>query len=125
MTKAEVQRLVTEGFTLDQEIKERSKRLDDIKEVLAGASNGMGCEFPGDGCKAAITFVPRLESKLAPEQEKTVEGLCGEFFRKLFCFRPVEKFETVAIALLGEANGQALAGMFKGPAGARVSFKKG
>lgn len=125
MTKAETQRLVNEGFALHQEIEERSKRLDGIKEILAGASNGEPCEFPGDGCKAAVSFVARLEGRVKEEMETTLAGLCGEYFRKLFCFRPVEKFETVAIALLGYDNGSALAGMLKGVPGPRVSFKKG
>lgn len=124
MTKAELQQLVTEGYTLDQEIKARSKRLDDIKELLKGASNGEPSEFPGAGCKAAVTFVPRIESALPDAQEESVRGLCGEYFRKLFCFRPIEKFETVAVAVLGFENGSALAGMLKGLPVPRVSFKK-
>ena len=123
MTKAELSGLVTEGFALDQEIKERSKRLEEIREVLIGASDGEPCEFAGDECKAVIGFVARIESRLAVEQEESVRGLCGEFFRKLFCFRPVDKFETVAMALLGFENGSALAGMMKGLPGPRVSFK--
>jgi hypothetical protein len=123
MSKAEIEKLVTEGFVLDREIKERSKRLDEIKEVLATRANGNDLKMEGAGCLAAIYFNPSLDRTLKGEKEARAKEIAGSFFNKLFCRAPIAKFKDVATALLGEKAGE-LVELLSGEKSARVTFKE-
>lgn len=123
MTKAELEKLVTEGFVLDREIKERSKRLDELKEILAGAANGREVSFAGAGCEVKIYWNPSLDRTLKAEKEAQAKEIAGSFFNKLFCRAPIAKFKDVATALLGEKAGE-LVELLSGEKSARVMFKE-
>lgn len=123
MNKAELSRLVDEGFALDQEIKALEKRLGEIKEVIVTAANGNVVEFEGEGCKATVNYSARMFARVEEGQLPKCRKLAGEYFEKLFCFAPIEKFGDVARALLG-GKGQELVTLLTGLPGPRVSFRK-
>lgn len=123
MNKAEVLKLVEEGFALDQEIKAKGERLDAIKELIATHANGEVLEIAAEGCKATVNYSARLASRVDPELLPKAKKAAGEFFEKLFCYAPIDQFRSVAKALLGE-KGVELAGLLSGVPSPRVSFKK-
>jgi hypothetical protein len=121
--KEELRPLVDEGLRLDREIKEREKRLDEIKAKLTASRDGLPGVIEGNGAKCTVTFSARLcqridDDKLLAKAKK----ISGDFFEKLFCYAPIAKFETVAKALLGD-KAEDLADALKGEPGARVSFR--
>jgi hypothetical protein len=122
MSKSEITKLVTEGFVLDQEIKQREERLSDIKGLLATAANDVDSEFPGEKCKATIGFHPSMIQTLPADKETKAKEIAGTFFNKLFCRRPIAKFKDVAAAVLGD-KAEKLIELLSGPKSARVSFK--
>lgn len=123
MKKEEIRKLVDEGFTLDRQIKELSKRYDEIKEALALEARGNVAEFGGSDCKAVVNFASRLDSRVAVEAMPKVRKLAGEYFEKLFCWSPIEKFRDVAKALLGPEKGEEMVKELSGAPGPRVSFR--
>lgn len=125
MTKVEIQKMVEEGFRLDQEIKElnpKVKRLEAIKEVLKGLADGREIDLPAKGCVAAITQPAMPVRKVAEEDVPRVKELAGRFFGKLFGYAPVGKFADVAGALLGDQAEELVKVVC--PKSARVSFRE-
>jgi hypothetical protein len=102
MTKEELRGLVTEGYRLNQEIKALEEKLDAIKQVLITRADGNVIELLGEGCKASVNYSARIDSKVAPEKLPKCKKLAGDFFDKLFCSAPIDKFRDVAKALLGD-----------------------
>src|SRR5262245_24148072 len=123
MTKAELSNLVNEGFRLDQEIKDRQTRLEEIKETITAAAGGNVQEFPGEGCKATVNYSARVFSKVPIDDLPKCKKMAGEYFEKLFCSAPIDKFGDVAKALLGE-KAEALIKLLTGVPSPRVGFKK-
>lgn len=124
MNKAELSKLVSEGFELDQVIKAKSKRLEEIKETLANAADGQVLEFAGDGCKATVNYSARLYGRVDEALLPRCKKLAGDYFDKLFCFAPIDKFKDVAKAIMGASKADELARLLTGLPAPRVSFKE-
>lgn len=124
MTKAEIQKLVEEGYRLNEEIKElnpKVKRLEAIKEVLKAHADGREIDLPGKGCVAEVTQPAMPVRKIAEEDLPRVKELAGRFFGRLFGHVPVSGFANVAGALLGDQAEDLVKVVC--PKSPRVSFK--
>ena len=123
MTKAELQGLVQEGFSLAEQIKALEAKLDGIKEVIVAHANGNVLEIQAEGCKATVNYSARIVSRVDAGDLAKVKKVSGDYFEKLFCYAPVDKFRDVAKALLGDAA-EKLTGLLSGVPAPRVSFRK-
>lgn len=125
MKKAEVQKLVEEGFALDQEIKtlsSKAKRLEEIKGLLKDHAGEKPMDIAAEGCVAEVSFPSQAVRMLDAEALVKARKIAGESFEILFGASPIAKFSDIAPRVLGEKKGAELVEICSRKSG-RISFK--
>jgi hypothetical protein len=147
MTDHKLQSLVAEAVSLDRDINEKTKRLNELKkQIIAEArsrsdehrpTDGGGRSWVADSADdniARVTFpADSLKSSLNPDSKEgnkilvKARELTGKHFDKLFqpqtIYKPVDKFREHAVDLLGEKPGHKLINLCESDSQTRVSFE--
>jgi hypothetical protein len=138
MKDSEISALVDEAGRLDVEIKERSKRLAEIKAALvaeaearpeahdSGVKGGRHWIFDGDSHQVTVTYPdPGIALRDdAVNAVKETAGICfGQLFEREVSYKPVKAFRVLLENLLTKVKAKKVLKLCEVQASPRVGFK--
>jgi hypothetical protein len=143
MKTSTLQNKIARAVIVDRQVAELTRELKSLKAdlILEGLSRqddhditeggGSSWTFEGaDGCAVRVTYpAPKLRASLNPETKgfDKIRKLCGKVFQDLYTpamvFKPVDKFRTLAVELLGKAAGNKLISATESDSAPQVAFE--